>query len=101
MEYNITSERIKIRRESLNISQDELALQLGYTNRSTIAKIEKGENKIKIGRIEDFAHALKTSPAYLMGWVDDPELTHEQTLELERQGKTNTFKNASNRPQYL
>jgi DNA-binding XRE family transcriptional regulator len=35
-------ERIKKRREELDLSQDELAQKLGYKSRSTIAKIEKG-----------------------------------------------------------
>ena len=38
--------RIKKRREELGMSQDELAQKLGYKSRSTIAKIEKGENDI-------------------------------------------------------
>lgn len=83
-------DRIKARRESLgDFSQEKLAKLLGYSGRSTINKIELNKSKVNQDMVEKFAKALKTSPAYLMGWVDDPELTHEQTLELERQGKTN------------
>ena len=64
--------RIRERREALGLSQAELAEQLGYSNRSTIAKIEKGVNDITHSKIEAFAEALHTTTAYLMGWTDDP-----------------------------
>lgn len=65
-------ERIRHRREQLGISQGQLAEELGYTNRSTIAKIESGKNDITQSKIVAFAHALDTTPQYLMGWTDDP-----------------------------
>ncbi len=65
------SERIKERRIMLGLSQDALAKRLGYTSRSSIAKIESGVNLLTQPRIEDFANALMVSPAYLMGWTDE------------------------------
>lgn len=65
-------DRIKYRREALGLSQTELAERLGYNDRSTIAKIEKGVNDLNQSKIEAFAEALETTPAYLMGWTDDP-----------------------------
>ena len=64
-------QRIRKRREYLDLSQAELADILGYSDRSTIAKIEKGVNDITQSKIEAFAEALHTTPAYLMGWTDD------------------------------
>lgn len=60
--------RIKARREELNMSQDELAQKLGYKSRSSINKIEKGENDIPQSKIVAFAQALETTPEELMGW---------------------------------
>ena len=60
--------RIKNRREELNMSQEELAKKLGYKSRSSINKIEKGENDIPQSKIAAFATALETTPEYLMGW---------------------------------
>ena len=60
-------DRIKARREELNISQDELAQRLGYNSRSSINKIEKGLNDIPQAKIPDFAKALNTTTEYLMG----------------------------------
>lgn len=75
----ILNERIKQCREALGMSQAELAGLLGYSDRSTIAKIEKGTNDITQSKIEAFAKALRTTPAYLMGWEND---SGEQDLAL-------------------
>lgn len=60
--------RIKQRREQLGISQDELASKLGYKSRSSIYKIEIGENDIPQSKIQAFADALYTTPTYLLGY---------------------------------
>lgn len=64
---------IKLFRERLNMSQNELAQKTGYTSRSSIAKIEKGEVDLPLSKIELFALALDTTPSELMGstWEDD------------------------------
>lgn len=58
---------IRNRRKELGMSQEELAKKVGYTSRSTIARIEKGEIDISRAKIFAFAEALKTSPSELMG----------------------------------
>ena len=63
---------IKERRLELKLSQDALAELTGYKDRSSIAKIEKGEVDISESKIREFAKALKISPQELMGW-DEPE----------------------------
>ena len=75
--------RIKQRREELGISQEELAKMLGYKSRSTIAKIEKGENDITQSKIASFAEALKTTPSYLMGW-DQEDKSKSEVYENKR-----------------
>jgi transcriptional regulator with XRE-family HTH domain len=63
-------ERIKRRREELNVSQAELARMVGYTSRSTITRIERDGNGISQDKIVAIAKALKTTPSYLMGWEE-------------------------------
>ena len=63
--------RIKARREALGMSQDELAIKMGYKNRSTIAKIENGTNDVVQTNIVKFAEVLNTTIAYLMDWEED------------------------------
>jgi len=69
--------RIKARREELNMSQEDLAKLMGYKSRSSINKIELGENDIPQSKIKAFADALRTTPAYLMGW--DTDTQHDQS----------------------
>lgn len=58
---------IKRKRLELGMSQDELAKRVGYTSRSTIARIENGEIDISRNKIFAFAEALNTTPGELMG----------------------------------
>ena len=63
-------QRIKIRREELNMSQEELAVKLGYKSRSSINKIERDGRELRQNKIVAIAAALNTTPAYIMGWED-------------------------------
>lgn len=84
--------RIKERRKALGISQQELADMTGYTDRSSIAKIEKGEVDLTQSRIVAFANALHTTPSYLMGWSECSEdqvfLDNVKAALQEEDGKT-------------
>ncbi|MBQ1296615.1 MAG: helix-turn-helix transcriptional regulator [Clostridiales bacterium] len=62
-------QNIRDRRRDLGMSQEELAKKVGYTSRSTIARIEKGEIDLSRSKIIAFADALKTTPMQLMGWA--------------------------------
>lgn len=62
--------RIRDLRQQRGMSQKELADALGYSSRSTIAKIESGDNDISQSNIMAFANALQTTTAYLMGIED-------------------------------
>lgn len=64
---------IKRLREEKGLSQEELAKMTGYTNRSSVAKIEKGEVDLQRSKIIAFAKALNVRPGELMGWNNDPE----------------------------
>ena len=57
---------IKKRRFELKMSQQELADAMGYKSRSTIAKIEAGENDIPHSKLSRFAQVLDTTVENLM-----------------------------------
>ena len=59
---------IRMQRERLGLSQDELAGLVGYTSRTSIAKIEAGKIDLPQSKVEAFAHALHMTPAALLGW---------------------------------
>lgn len=52
---------IKRRRYELRMSQQELADAMGYKTRSTIAKIESGENDVSQKKLQRFASVLDTT----------------------------------------
>lgn len=64
--------RIKQKRIEEGITVEDLAKKLGK-NRATIYRYENNDiENLPITIIEPIAAALNTTPAYLMGWIDDP-----------------------------
>lgn len=61
---------IKKRRLELELTQSDLAQKLGYSDKSMIAKIEKGSIDLPQSKISAFAKALNTSEVELMGYVE-------------------------------
>ena len=66
-------DRIKKRRIELDWSQRDLAKRMGYTNNSTIAKIEQGKVDVYQNKIVQFSEVLGVSIAYLMGWEEEEQ----------------------------
>ena len=60
---------IRARRIELGMTQQELADKMGYTNRSSIAKVENGAVDLSQSKIIQFAKVLETTPGELMGEV--------------------------------
>jgi len=50
--------RIRARREELGISQEELAKRMGYRSRSSINKIENGEDKEKVKKLSNSSSGM-------------------------------------------
>lgn len=65
------ADKVRIRREQLGWSQEELALRMGYKSRSSINKIETGR-PVTQKIIVRLAEALGVSIPYLMGWDEKP-----------------------------
>lgn len=63
-------QRIKLRREELGLSQEELGKRLGYKSRSSINKIELDQRNLTQSKIKSIADALETTPSYIMGWEE-------------------------------
>ena len=74
-------ERIKKRREDLGLSQMQLAIKMGYNNRSAISRAETSGDDIGANRVKKFAEALNCTPAYLMGWKDVDFVVEDEDLE--------------------
>ena len=66
---------ILLLRKQLGWSQEELAKKMGYKSKSTINKIELGINDIPQSKISRFAEVLETTPAQLMGWEEQKNIS--------------------------
>lgn len=53
--------RVKMYRESLNMTQEELALKVGYKGKSSISSIEKGLADIPSDKVSALAKVLQVS----------------------------------------
>ena len=60
--------RIRLIRETLGITQEELVKRLTgcKVTRAALANIETGRQRFLLDRVEDFARALGTTPKHLM-----------------------------------
>ena len=69
-------QRIKLKREELNIKQTELAEKV-HISKQTLYKYENDIiTNIPSNKLEEIAAALDTTPDYLMGWAD-VEILHD------------------------
>lgn len=59
---------IKKRRLALGLTQEELATLVGYSGKSMIARIEKGDVDLPLPKVIAIAKALRISPSELVGW---------------------------------
>jgi len=69
--------RVKAQREAIGLSQHDLAVKLGYANKSSISYIESGDREIPQSKMPAFAAALNTTIEYLMGWENVPRSRNE------------------------
>ena len=74
-------------RESLGMSQEELAQKTGYKSRTSIAKIEAGKVDLSQSKILQFADALGTTTAYLMGWEELKDSLKKENLSIDSLSK--------------
>ena len=71
---------IRNRRLELGMSQQELAIKTGYTDRSSIAKIEAGRVDLSQSKILAFASALNTTASELMGEEPSPSIYYDKQI---------------------
>lgn len=69
--YRLVGFRIAIYREKLDMTQESLAVLVGF-DRTSIANIENGNQRIMLHDIESFAKALEVAPKLILKgcWED-------------------------------
>lgn len=81
---NYVGSKIKELRRRLGLSADDLAEKIGK-NRATIFRYENGEiENMPIDVISAIAAALRTTPAELMGWNQEPPLDDDSYSEVQK-----------------
>lgn len=79
---------IKRARELKGLTQDELAKRMGYKSRSTISRIENGDNDVSQSKLKKFADILDVSIDFLL---DDGskklQLPHSQGVRIPILGR--------------
>ena len=89
MSANDMAERIKSLRLSQGLTLEDVAKEVGV-GKSTVRKWETGMiANMRRDKIASLAKSLHTTPAYLMGWTDEPQL--EITVDNLYRIETNKF----------
>lgn len=70
---SVFSERLEKLLAKNDITAAELSRRTGIPE-SAISNYRAGKYEAKQRRLEQLARALNTTPAYLMGWVDSPDI---------------------------
>ena len=66
-------ERVKMLRQKVGLTQEELAKEIGYSTKTSISKIENDILDINQSTTIALARALKTTPSVIMGWEEVEE----------------------------
>ena len=80
---HIISENIRYARESLDLSQQELASRIGLSSHSAISDIEAGRRRVSASEIASIANEL----GHTVDWFFDPESSKKELLSLARSQK--------------
>ena len=65
------ADRIRESRETMHLTQEELAERMGFSGKSSVCKIESSGDKVSLKTIKKASSALGVSIPYLMGWAED------------------------------
>ena len=79
---------IKRARELKGLTQDELAKKMGYKSRSTIARIENGDNDVSQSKLKKFAEILDVSIDFLLDDVNEKmQVSHSRGIRIPILGR--------------
>lgn len=62
--------RIKDRRIELGWTLGELAVKVGYSDNSTLSRVENGKTDMPLKKLDKIAQVLDVTPAYLIGFTE-------------------------------
>lgn len=65
--------RVKDRRLQLGMTQEDLALKMGYSHKASINRLEKGQNNLPQTKIALLADCLQVDVGYLLGFDEEED----------------------------
>lgn len=74
--------RVRIRREEMDLTQEQLAKMCGFKSRSSITKIEKGTANVTLQKLNTIAKCLDVDIGWLTG--QDPTKVDEISTMLKK-----------------
>ena len=89
-------EKVRLKREELGLSQEELAEKMNYKSKTSIHKIEQDITDLPLSKVKELANVLKTTSAYLMGWDTEESKTYFEVSENHIEYTTNHKSDKSN-----
>lgn len=72
-------DRVRNKRLELNMTQEELALKMGYKGRSTVNKMENA-TELTLKTVKKLCKALNCSEAYIMGWEEESKFSKDRAI---------------------
>lgn len=72
-------DRVRNKRLELNMTQEELALKMGYKGRSAVNKMENA-TELTLKNVKKLCKALGCSEAYIMGWEEKTKFSKDRAI---------------------
>ncbi len=81
--YREVGKRIQDARDKAGLTQEQLAVAVGYKSATAISLIETGERKLRVGELEKIANKLQSDMQYLLTGTTDKKVTVRMALRSE------------------
>lgn len=81
--YREVGKRIQDARDKAGLTQEQLAIAVGYKSATAISFIEAGERKLRVGELEKIADKLSCDIQYLLTGTTDKKVTVRMALRAE------------------
>lgn len=77
-------DKIRFYREQIGMTQDELAIRLGYKDRSSVAKVETGKSDLPVSKLMQYAQILNVNANDLLPKTTETIVTETEQRLLEK-----------------
>ena len=86
--YREVGKRIQDARDKAGLTQEQLAIAVGYKSATAISFIESGERKLRVSELEKIADVLHSDIQYLLRGTANQKVTVKMALRAEHKDLT-------------